>query len=196
MNLNARKGGINASFRESLLESLGYQACQVLLKAYNIGYDTSDADTLTAIIQFVTDIAFYAPSVKLSSLWPQNSWLGHFNELNPWDGPYKGRANHLLDTAYLWGNYNPTFDRNQWGCARAFAEDVISFTCNRLYTPPFTSPEKLITAYGPSDVGRNRAVVPMDHEIAGRSRIIFQVADQAGGLDRLLTAAVNFLIHP
>jgi hypothetical protein len=68
---------------------------------------------------------------------------------------YEGRASHLLDTAYLWGNYNQTYPRRCWAVARLFAEDVVGFVTGQENLPVFNAvgEEARVRVYGPSAEG-------------------------------------------
>ncbi|KAJ4328059.1 hypothetical protein N0V84_001427 [Fusarium piperis] len=94
---------------------------------YNISDNTADEESLLSITQAITDVGYYAVSVKLAESFPGDCVLGHFNEQNPWDGVHTGRANHILDIAYLWGNYEETYDNQNRRVAKSLAEDVLSF---------------------------------------------------------------------
>ncbi|EEU35497.1 uncharacterized protein NECHADRAFT_98197 [Fusarium vanettenii 77-13-4] len=90
--------------------------------------ETDDADqTRDKIIQFGTDLKFFASSRDYASSWPSSSWLYYFKESNPWLGRYKGRSAHCLDIAYLFLNYKDIMDESQRKIAMSFARDVISF---------------------------------------------------------------------
>ncbi|CAG9975614.1 unnamed protein product [Clonostachys byssicola] len=193
VNLNNRQDGINAAFTKSIRESLGDAAASKLLDAYRISPETSDIDTLEKIISFVTDASFYAPAVKLGQAWPGLSYLCHFNERNPWDGIYKGRANHLLDVAYMWGNYNQKYTNQNWTVARALAEDMVRFTAGKGSLPSFNKEGNVVTIYGPSDDNISSKHSTLGAEDTGRNHAFFRLADEVGGLDACLDAMVRFL---
>lgn len=89
---------------------------------------TDDADQIRdKIIQFGTDLKFFASSRDYSWFWPGSSWLYYFNESSPWLGRYKGRSAHCLDIAHLFLNYKDIMDKSQRRIAMSFARDVISF---------------------------------------------------------------------
>ncbi|KAH7344399.1 Alpha/Beta hydrolase protein [Pyrenochaeta sp. MPI-SDFR-AT-0127] len=98
-----------------------------ILEAYGITASDSFDETMAKILRFVNDIQFYAPTVTLSKAWPKSSFVCHFNELNPWDGPAKGEANHILDVAFLFQNFNEYLDPTQAKTAQDFGRDFISF---------------------------------------------------------------------
>lgn len=191
--MNFRKQGIRDAFSNYVHEGLGGDAALKLLGFYGIHSATTDSEALGSITQFITDIAFYAPSVKLAEAWPGAAFLGHFNESNPWDGPYKGKTNHLLDIAYLWGNYNQSYTRQNWTVARTLAENVVSFVSEEDSLPEFKSKQPLVTVYGPSEENISSYRVAWNDEGTRRNSAIFQLAEEAGGLDKLLEAAQGFL---
>jgi len=198
INLNAREKGIAAAFVASVEKSLGAEAASKLLGFYSISRDTPDAEALISIIQFVTDISIYAPAVKLAESWSGPSYLGHFNERNPFEGLYKGRANHLLDIAYLWGNYNQKYTKQNWTVARALAEDLVAFVNGKDDLPVFKggegeAGERLVTIYGPSEENISSKTERLGTEATGRNHGIFALAEEAGGLDVLLDAMGAFL---
>lgn len=196
VNLNAREKGIREAFQGSVRSNSKLQATatsQKLLGFYGIREDSSDQDALLSITSFITDIMFYAPSVAMAQKW-EMSYLCHFNEGNPWEGLYHGRANHMLDIAYLWQNYNHILTLSQQAVARRFAEHVVTFTAGQEAGPNFKLGHQ-VTVYGPSSQGITSRVSHMDDEEAtSRRTAFFKLAEEAGGLDVLLEAASHFLM--
>lgn len=196
INLNAREKGIREAFQGSIKSNPNLQTTatsQRILDFYGIREDSSDQDALFSITSFITDVMFYAPSVKMVQAW-EASYLCHFNEGNPWEGLYHGRANHMLDIAYLWQNYNHTLTPAQEGVARVFAEHVVGFTAGREAVPKFKLGHQ-VTVYGPSCQGISSRVSHMDDgEATSRRTTFFKLAEEAGGLDVLLEAASRFLM--
>ncbi|KAF4447943.1 hypothetical protein F53441_8602 [Fusarium austroafricanum] len=99
-----------------------------LLSLYGISATEDDDETRNKILQFGTDLKYFASSRHYATFWPAHSWLYYFNESNPWDGPHKGRSAHCLDIAYLFMNYSNVMDDSQKKTATTFARDVITFT--------------------------------------------------------------------
>ena len=196
VNLNARERGIREAFQGSVRANPTLQATatsQKILNFYGIRDDSSDQDALISIISFITDIMFYAPSVTMAETW-ETSYLCHFNESNPWEGLYQGRANHMLDIAYLWQNYNHILTKSQKAVARKFAEHVVGFTAGQEPVPNFKLGHQ-VTVYGPSSQDISSRVSRMDDEEAtSRRTAFFKLAEEAGGLDVLLNAASRFLM--
>ncbi|GKU08521.1 para-nitrobenzyl esterase [Fusarium langsethiae] len=99
-----------------------------LVTLYNISVAEEDDQTRVKIIQFGTDLKYYATSKHYALSWPTQSWLYYFNESNPWEGPHQGRSAHCLDIAYLFLNFNDVMNNSQRETATGFARDVIEFT--------------------------------------------------------------------
>ncbi|RSM10929.1 hypothetical protein CDV31_007057 [Fusarium ambrosium] len=144
LNLSARQQGITTSFRAHLIKALGQTAASKVLDHYNIRDNTPDEESLLIITQAITDVGYYALSVKLAESFPGDAVLGHFNEPNPWDGVHVGRANHILDVAYLWGNYDEKYGPENRRVARSLAEDVLSFVNGGNSLPVFAGEKKVM----------------------------------------------------
>ncbi|KEF63725.1 uncharacterized protein A1O9_01703 [Exophiala aquamarina CBS 119918] len=196
VNLNAREQGIREAFQSFLKSSPKLKdssTAQRILDFYGIQDNTSDQDALHAITSFVTDTMFYTPSVAMARAW-QKSYVCHFNEGNPWKGLYQGRANHMLDIAYLWQNFNHTLTQPQQAVAKVFAEHVIGFAAGGEPVPSFQQAQQ-VTVYGPSSLDIYSLVCQLgDDNVTSRRKAIFRLADEVGGLDVLLDSALHFLM--
>ncbi|RMJ17766.1 hypothetical protein CDV36_002575 [Fusarium kuroshium] len=192
LNLSARQQGITTNFRAHLIKTLGQTAASKVLDHYNIRDNTPDEESLLIITQAITDVGYYALSVKLAESFPGDSVLGHFNEPNPWDGVHVGRANHILDVAYLWGNYDEKYGPENRRVARALAEDVLSFVNGGNSLPVFRGEEKNVVVYGPGIDDVSRQILRWDDRSTARDGSIFKVAKEAGGLGKLLQALLSF----
>jgi hypothetical protein len=102
---------------------------QQILDKYNITNDMIDDEAFPAILNYINDIAFFAPVLTFAKGWKNNVYVYHFNEGNPWDGPWKDRASHILDLAYLFQNFREFMVPDQQQLAITFAEDFFKF-CN------------------------------------------------------------------
>ena len=119
---------IASSFKESLRRSLdSADKGGRVLSAYSITEDTSDDQAMKAILRFASDICFFVPVLNYGHCWSGHAFIYRFNEPNTWDGPWKGYANHILDVAYLFQNYNEHLPEPQRGVAIQFAKDVVAF---------------------------------------------------------------------
>jgi carboxylesterase type B len=126
-----RDPGLAQGFARSLIKAIPeehHARLNSLLSLYGIPETESDDEARIKILQFGTDLKYFATSRHYANHWPSQSWLYYFNESNPWDGPHKGRSAHCLDIAYLFLNYNHVMDDSQKKTATEFARDVISFT--------------------------------------------------------------------
>ncbi|KAJ5924523.1 carboxylesterase [Penicillium verhagenii] len=98
-----------------------------ILDAYQITEETSDVDAYSSALTFANDISFNAPTLTYACGWPGNAYVYYFNEGNPWDGPWKGRANHILDVIHFFQNLNDSMSPEQVAVGAAFAEDIFKF---------------------------------------------------------------------
>ncbi|KAG5803383.1 hypothetical protein H9Q74_011872 [Fusarium xylarioides] len=125
-----RDPGLAQGFARSLMDTIleeHHARLQSLLSLYGIPGVETDDEARIKILQFGTDLKYFATSRHYANFWPSQSWLYYFNESNPWDGPHKGRSAHCLDIAYLFLNYNHVMDDSQKKTSTDFARDVISF---------------------------------------------------------------------
>jgi hypothetical protein len=136
---------------------------QRILDSYGIAEDTPDEKSIYSILEFSTDVLCHAAALSFARGWNGNAYVYHFNEGNPWDGPWKGRANHILDTAYLFQTFNEYLSPEQQAVGTAFAEDFFKF-CHGLAPWPAITPGEIHSGfsacvYGPSDEGKTSRVV-------------------------------------
>ncbi|KAH7176099.1 hypothetical protein EDB81DRAFT_897148 [Dactylonectria macrodidyma] len=136
-NLGSRAPGITAAFRRHLNHALGNTFSVKICEFYGLETNGPDGLAVRKIASLLTDVMFFAPAIELCRTWPGSATLGLFNERNPWDRPHKGKSNHLLDVAFMWGNFNHVYDRKNWKVARTLAERVVSFTYNKAEVPRF-----------------------------------------------------------
>lgn len=184
--------GITEAFRLFLIDGLGDTAACKILDHYGILQGGVDEDSLINITQLLTDAGYYAPLVKMGEAYPAPFIFGHFNERNPWPGIHQGRANHVLDIAYLWGNYEERYGGQNKAVAKALAGDVISFVWGQDVLPRFSADGKRVVVYGPADDDVSRQVLDWREEKTGRNVSIFELAELAGGLDKLLNVLIAF----
>jgi carboxylesterase type B len=127
--LGPRKTGIAQSFTASITKTFAATPAHAtaLFDAYGISAAQADEEALPKILAFAGDIGFYAPAVALAQGWPGAAYLYHFNEPNPWEGPAKGQASHILDVAYLLQNFNEFLTAEHQAVAERFGGDVVAF---------------------------------------------------------------------
>ncbi|KEF60618.1 uncharacterized protein A1O9_02179 [Exophiala aquamarina CBS 119918] len=147
-----------------------------LERVYNITTETADDAALDNILEWTTDIGFYLPAITIAHTWPGKSYLYHLNEVNPWEGPKRGKAAHIMDVILLFQNFQESLSQDQQAQGKRFAENTICFiagsdpfpSCQAesngamVYGPP-ASPAGFIKSSEPSDFGR-RAVI---HKLSG-----------------------------
>jgi len=77
----------------------------------------------------VHDICFYAPTLSYARYLSakKDVYMYRFNELNPWEGEWKGESSHVLDIAFLFMNYNDYLEPGQKKQAENFAEFFLRF---------------------------------------------------------------------
>lgn len=191
--LKGRINGIKLAFRTRLQHSVGAEYASKLLALYQIKDDASDGDAFAAIVKMITDIVFYTPALRSAETFPGPSYVAHFNEPNPWEGPWKGQTNHILDIAYLWGNYDGKYSSQSAKVANALAETVISYTWQKDDLPDFHDAEK-VTVFGPSDNKIIKVVTSAQDMATQREHQILNLGADMGGLDAIRAAIDQFLI--
>lgn len=197
--LLARKAGIASAFNKVMASHLpststnGDNPLQALLEAYRISTERSDDEALTNILQLMNDALFCAPVYTIAQAFPRESFIYHFNEPNPWDGPSGGEAGHILDIAFLFQNFNEYLDSNQEESAKAFGRDIITFVNGEEPFPAHDAQAGGAKVYGlPSNSGGGfvKSKNPADY---GRRSVIWQLAP-VFGWDKLAFALTMFLV--
>jgi carboxylesterase type B len=193
--LGERKVGLAKTFCESIEKTLASQpsAAEKLRHTYKITPNLEDSVALRNVLQFATDIGFFATGVTWARGWPGRAWMYHFNEGNPWDGEWKGESGHVLDVAYLFQNYNEHLTDEQQAVAKAFAGDFITFMNGKTKWPIFENGKEGAMTYGPSSEGKCSAYVEqITSEVSGRKNTVFELAESIG-MEELSAAWGNFL---
>ncbi|KAJ5792605.1 uncharacterized protein N7503_008583 [Penicillium pulvis] len=155
---------------------------QRILGAYEITEDTPDAKAFTSVLAYANDISFNAPALSYALGWPGDAYVYYFNEGNPWDGPWKGRANHILDVIFFFQNFNDFMSAEQAAVSTAFAEDIFKF-CHGVAPWPATSSQiddgSPARIYGPTERGTTTSV---SQQLLGgdtlRRRILFDCTSE------------------
>lgn len=168
-------------FRRCIENNLGAEKAALIFEAYNIGDSGSENDNYTNILNFGNDIGFLAPVLCYAHGWDANAFVYFFTEPNTWEGPWKGRANHILDVAYLFQNYNDHLSPDQQETAVAFGTDLINFANGRAPWPVFNFAAKELNAkvYGatnPESVNFRVEVVSGPNTRTERRQTIFNLS--------------------
>ncbi|KAH8587937.1 esterase/lipase [Bisporella sp. PMI_857] len=186
--LHSRKAGCGAAFTTSIQKSLP-DAADSVLQAYNIRSDMSDDEAFLGILNFANDIALHAPTSTFAKGWPGKKFVYYFDEPNPWDGPWKGRATHVLDVAYLFQNYNEFLDDEQKAVAEGFAESFILFINGKMPWAEYDEVKAQVKVFGPS----SERVADLKVATRGRRQNIFEIG-KVVGLDKLAAAWDAFMM--
>ncbi|KAK2601418.1 hypothetical protein N8I77_010868 [Diaporthe amygdali] len=164
-------------------------AKEAVLKAY----DTRQEDDSLGFLRFAHDVVQLAATRLIASRWPGSTYVFHFNEPNPWEGRFQGVACHLLDTAFLFQNYEEFLNEEQASSGRTFGRHLIEFVNGEEPYAPFKAASGKVQVYGPGEP-RSRQVDAKDLVAAGRRNPVFSLAEDLG-LDRL-TQIVHMTLHP
>ncbi|KAL5362032.1 Alpha/Beta hydrolase protein [Aspergillus floccosus] len=156
---------------------------QEILKKYGLTEATDEDKAFAAILDYINDVCFFAPVLTFAQGWRGKAYVYYFNEGNPWDGPWKDRASHILDLAYLFQNFREFLTPAQQAVATAFAEDFFKF-CHGTAPWPVVSGGDVETGfkarvYGPSS--DNLCVDETSQPYGGdtqRRQILFDYRDQ------------------
>lgn len=173
------------------------KVAQDILDRYGISIHISDDQAFAAILDFINDIAFFAPTLAAAQGWRGNARVYYFNQGNPWEGPSKGRAGHLLDIVYLFQNFREFLTPEQQALGVRFAGDFLRF-CHADYPwpavdPPNVDDEFFAQVYGlreSSGTIVNKVYSPFNG-IADRRSILFDCADDVS-LDKLINVFYQF----
>ncbi|KAH7161038.1 hypothetical protein EDB81DRAFT_643232, partial [Dactylonectria macrodidyma] len=197
----ARKAGIANAFKKSMTNHLpstwannsnDSTPLQALLEAYNITTETPDDEALTNILQVLNDALFYTPVFTIAQSFPRRSFVYLFNEPNPWDGPSRGEAVHILDVAFLFQNFNEHLDAKQAESAREFGRDLIAFVNGQEPFPTHDAQAGGAKVYGPPSKAGSAFVKSKDPADYGRRSANWQLS-QAFGWDNLAFALSLFI---
>lgn len=123
-----RKAGIASAFTKVVEKTIPTHAAK-LLDMYKIKSTTSDEEAFVSFLRFANDINFYAPTLAYAEGWSKDHpvYMYRFNAKNPWEGQWKGEANHILDVAFLFQNYNDHLSTEHRKSAKEFAMAFLKF---------------------------------------------------------------------
>lgn len=185
------KPGCTKKFVAAMNTVVSSPTVQQLLEGYGIAENTPDEEGFSRILNFMNDLLFFAPVLSITRGWPGNAYVYYFNEGNPWEGPWKGRASHILDLAYLFQNYREFLTPAQQTVGTAFAEDIFKFCHGVAPWPAVAGIPDGFTArtYGPSSQEPTGLVGQPYGGESMRRTILFDHADKVtlDELARVLT---------
>ena len=191
--LGHKKSGAGKSFCSAIRKALSEYPSEAedLLAAYEITAELPDDPAFHAITLFGTDITFHAPTMAFAKGWPSEAYVFHFNSPNPWEGPSKGVAGHVLDVAFLFQNYNEFLSSEQKNIAKSFAGQVIDFAAGQAPFPPYDPDDVGAMVLGPPVTGAEFKQTS-DLESLGRRATLLPIASRVG-YDRLIQAWLGFM---
>lgn len=161
-----------------------------VLEMYEISITMTDAHALVPVLRFISEVKFCAAAHFYASAWPRDSYLYHFDEANPWRGPWQGYATHGLELAYLFQNYNEHLNAEQNNTSKAMGADMIEFAYGN---SPWTSfrDQEGFQVFGNSSENI-KAWTPYGSEKDGRTTRIATLRDEIG-LEKCSRAIDAFL---
>jgi hypothetical protein len=161
-----------------------------LLDEYGISKAANNDVACRAILQLANDLSFYLPCDFFARFFPGRRFVYHMNEHNPWDGPFKGIAAHILDVTFLFKNFDEFLPVGTKAVAQAFSDNVIKFISGEDPWQASTRENRVALVYGnDAGIGQLRKDEP---ENVGRRATIFRYQDSIG-FDALLNAVSDFL---
>ncbi|GAB7352676.1 hypothetical protein MBLNU459_g3038t1 [Dothideomycetes sp. NU459] len=161
-----RKPGIGATFTKHVQATLPSEAAARLLKVYDITPDSPDDTAFLNVLHFNNDMQFYATTIAYATATSSkgtSTYVYRFNETNPWDGPWKGQSNHIIDVAFLFQNFNEFLDESRKGAAVKFGELFIDFVNGK-------------APWDAWSVGNEKAMVLED----GKTKVVKDVPEETG----------------
>jgi carboxylesterase type B len=163
---------------------------------------TNTPESLEAVLELATDICFALGARAFASTWGSGagteSFLYRFNVPNPWDGPWKGRATHILDIAYVLQNYRERLAPGQQQTADRFTKDVVSFVNGGSPWPAYKDGAEGSMVYFATEQGNDdesRFVARETPETVDR-RDIIQKAMTQDVFDKVMDAWEGFMKGP
>ena len=191
--LGHKKAGAAKLFCRAIHKSLENHPgeAEALLEAYGINPELPDEAAFHAITLFATDIQFHSAILEFTRGWPREAFVFHFNEPNPWEGPSKGVAAHVLDVAFLFQNFNEFLPVEQRKIAETFASHTIDFICGKAPFPPYDPTSGGAMVYGPPAKGAE-FIKSSEPKCLGRSDKLLRIAGRIG-YETILQAWLSFM---
>lgn len=142
MAFSSRLAGVVSILPKALVDSLHKQLDPLdqnfvpfLVSEYGLDVEASSntEESTRPVLNLGNDILYAIPAITLAKLWSGStvegtrSFLYHFNCPNPWPGPWKGEASHVLDVALALQNHREQLNTGQRQCGERFGKDLIRF---------------------------------------------------------------------
>jgi hypothetical protein len=171
-----------------------------ILSLYSFDSASTDDEAFGCFLNYINDVGYYLATLAFGQGFsrPRSPGKGSsvffFNHGNPWNGPFKGKASHVLDVAFLFQNYNHLLGAEQKKGSEDFAVDMMRFVSGEevLGTSYEKEGRMMAMVYGDGGVKIADAKKGSD---SGRRIEIIEVAEQVGG-DKLMEVFERFMMSP
>ncbi|USP74119.1 para-nitrobenzyl esterase [Curvularia clavata] len=192
--LMPRKDNLVESFQTAMKAYVSDKPTDLepIYKEYDISSGTPSENVMKNILRFINDVQFYIPVVTMAKAWPGSAFVYHFNERNPWEGPHKGEANHILDVAFLFQNFNDYLEVDQVKSAQRFGRDIITFVNGEDPYPKYNPQSGGAQVYGSPFGPQGGFVISVNPADYGRRAFVWQLGSKLGW-DKLSTALDRFI---
>ena len=199
LRLMGRKKGIASAFCSTISKGVLADTPEVankLLSAYSLHPDLDDDDeAFFKVLQVANDINWYICTLAFAEAMDGEikTYMYRFNEPNPWEGPWKGYATHILDVAFLLQNFNEFLEEEgSRKTAEHFALDFIRFVNGREPWTEWKADKNVAKVFGQE--GKMEVVEDVP-EKTGRRSIMLELGKEVR-FDKLNEAFNAFLKPP
>ena len=172
-----------------------------ILELYGFDQAVDDEAAFQSVLKIINDVGYTGATLAFAkgmSGAGVKTNLFFFNEPNPWEGAFQGKASHVLDVVFLFQNLNDKLGKGQRLAAEKMAEDV----CRWMYgEEPWQEykhekGEERAMVYGPSDGNEAvRDVVDVKSKETGRRVELLDVVERLGegGWDLMSKVVGDFM---
>lgn len=178
--LGHRQQGIAKALEMSLKRNIPNQDQDIdsLLSEYNISSSTSDSAAYQSVLELANDILFYLSGDAFARHFPGTTYVYHLNEPNPWDGPFKGQATHILDVALLFRNFDHELPAEAKEVGHAYGDSIIKFVSGQVPWQATSQSKPVAQVFG-HDAGTGALRIDVSEKV-GRRSTVFKYKDTIG----------------
>lgn len=194
-----------AKYLAEVLDPIDTKLSPAICSAYGLDETATvnTAESTKAVLDLATDICFALGARAFAGAWSRKpgaeAFLYRFNVPNPWEGPWKGHATHILDIAFGLQNYREHLEPGQQKSEDRFARDIISFVNggSPWHTYQVGAEQGAMVYYAAEDAkdDESRYVRTEDPRETGRRVILQDLLDEQG-LDKVMSAWEMFMKGP
>ncbi|KAK4207424.1 putative carboxylesterase [Rhypophila decipiens] len=180
------------------LDPIDPTLAQSIISSYELDTSTTSntPESMKPVLDLATDICFSLGARAFASAWSESdvpnteAFLARFNVPNPWDGPFKGQASHILDIAFALQNYREFLPApGQRDAADLLTGHIVEFVNGGSPWPAYNKSGAMVY-YAPAEDGAQdqSGYVPNEEgERTGRRQILQQLMKQEV-FDRVMEA--------